>query len=171
MPTGEVRARDGRGCHVTTHRQLVLLPGGGLVLDTPGMRELQLANDEGLGALGMGTRYPIQSIVSWPRFKFGLEGRAACPGAGHVGRGRAVWAEGEGSRRGDRQGCGFGEPAVLKSGRRAAHHFGVRSDRGAGDADTAEEAEEGIWATIDEMRYLVPIYLCSLYPCGITPAP
>ena len=51
MPTGEVRARDGRGCHVTTHRQLVLLPGGGLVLDTPGMRELQLANDEGLDAL------------------------------------------------------------------------------------------------------------------------
>ena len=43
MPTGEVRASDGRGCHVTTHRQLVLLPGGGLVLDTPGMRELQLA--------------------------------------------------------------------------------------------------------------------------------
>ncbi len=48
MPTGEVRARDGRGCHVTTHRQLVLLPGGGLLLDTPGMRELQLVDDEGL---------------------------------------------------------------------------------------------------------------------------
>ena len=51
MPTGEVRARDGRGCHVTTHRQLVLLPGGGLLLDTPGMRELQLADDEGLEAV------------------------------------------------------------------------------------------------------------------------
>jgi ribosome biogenesis GTPase / thiamine phosphate phosphatase len=48
MPTGEVRARDGRGCHVTTHRQLVLLPGGGLLLDTPGMRELQLVDEEGL---------------------------------------------------------------------------------------------------------------------------
>jgi ribosome biogenesis GTPase len=33
---------DGRGRHTTTHRQLVPLPGGGLVLDTPGMRELQL---------------------------------------------------------------------------------------------------------------------------------
>ncbi|HEY3356686.1 MAG TPA: ribosome small subunit-dependent GTPase A [Polyangia bacterium] len=50
MPTGEVRARDGRGCHVTTHRQLVLLPGGGLLLDTPGMRELQLVDEDGLGA-------------------------------------------------------------------------------------------------------------------------
>jgi ribosome biogenesis GTPase len=49
MRTGEVRAADGRGRHVTTHRQLVLLPGGGLLLDTPGMRELQLADDEGLG--------------------------------------------------------------------------------------------------------------------------
>lgn len=50
MPTGEVRARDGRGCHVTVHRQLVLLPGGGLVLDTPGMRELLLVDEEGLDA-------------------------------------------------------------------------------------------------------------------------
>ena len=48
MPTGAVRARDGRGCHVTTHRQLVLMPGGGLLLDTPGMRELQLVDDAGL---------------------------------------------------------------------------------------------------------------------------
>jgi ribosome biogenesis GTPase len=48
MATGEVRARDGRGCHITTHRQLILLPDGGLLLDTPGMRELQLLDDEGI---------------------------------------------------------------------------------------------------------------------------
>jgi len=48
MRTGEVRASDGRGCHVTTHRQLVLLPSGGLLLDTPGMRELQLLDDDGI---------------------------------------------------------------------------------------------------------------------------
>ena len=51
MATGAVRARDGRGRHVTTRRQLILLPGGGLVLDTPGMRELALVDDDGLDAL------------------------------------------------------------------------------------------------------------------------
>lgn len=48
MHTGPVRARDGRGSHVTTRRQLVLLPGGGLLLDTPGMRELQLLDEDGI---------------------------------------------------------------------------------------------------------------------------
>ncbi len=51
MATGKPRVRDGRGCHVTTRRQLVLLPGGGLLLDTPGMRELQLVDEEGLDAV------------------------------------------------------------------------------------------------------------------------
>jgi ribosome biogenesis GTPase / thiamine phosphate phosphatase len=51
MPTGAVRERDGRGCHVTTRRQLVLLPGGGLLLDTPGMRELQLVDEGGIDAV------------------------------------------------------------------------------------------------------------------------
>lgn len=37
-----VREHDDRGRHTTTHRELVLLSTGGLVLDTPGMRELQL---------------------------------------------------------------------------------------------------------------------------------
>lgn len=37
-----VREHDDRGRHTTTHRELVLLSAGGLVLDTPGMRELQL---------------------------------------------------------------------------------------------------------------------------------
>ena len=38
----EVRDADSRGRHTSTQRQLVLLPGGGLLIDTPGMRELQL---------------------------------------------------------------------------------------------------------------------------------
>ncbi len=41
MPTGELR-RDGRGRHVTRHRQLLVLPGGAILVDTPGLRELQL---------------------------------------------------------------------------------------------------------------------------------
>jgi ribosome biogenesis GTPase len=38
----EVRAHDHRGVHTTRHRELVILPEGGLLVDTPGMRELQL---------------------------------------------------------------------------------------------------------------------------------
>jgi len=41
MPTAEI-AEDGRGRHTTRHRELIRLAGGGLVLDTPGLRELQL---------------------------------------------------------------------------------------------------------------------------------
>jgi ribosome biogenesis GTPase len=37
-----VREADSKGRHTTTHRELVPVPGGGLLLDTPGMRELQL---------------------------------------------------------------------------------------------------------------------------------
>jgi len=44
--TQEVRLADARGKHTTTHRELFVLPGGGLVLDTPGMRELQLLVSE-----------------------------------------------------------------------------------------------------------------------------
>jgi ribosome biogenesis GTPase len=39
---GAVRKGDSRGRHTTTARELVRLPDGGLLLDTPGMRELQL---------------------------------------------------------------------------------------------------------------------------------
>ena len=40
--TNEVREGDDRGRHTTTSRQLIVMPGGGVLLDTPGMRELQL---------------------------------------------------------------------------------------------------------------------------------
>ena len=42
LPTGEVREKDSKGRHTTTRRELVLTPSGALVIDTPGMRELQL---------------------------------------------------------------------------------------------------------------------------------
>jgi ribosome biogenesis GTPase len=46
----EIR-EDGRGRHTTSHRQLVPLPDGGMMLDTPGMRELQLWDaDSGMEA-------------------------------------------------------------------------------------------------------------------------
>ena len=45
--TREVRESDSKGRHTTMHRELVVLPGGGLMIDTPGMRELQLWDASG----------------------------------------------------------------------------------------------------------------------------
>ena len=44
--TQAVREHDGRGRHTTTRRELLFLPGRGMVIDTPGMRELQLWEDD-----------------------------------------------------------------------------------------------------------------------------
>lgn len=47
--TGEVRSSDRKGRHVTTRRQLYRIPGGALLLDTPGIRELRVwVLEEGL---------------------------------------------------------------------------------------------------------------------------
>ncbi|HUP38849.1 MAG TPA: ribosome small subunit-dependent GTPase A [Vicinamibacterales bacterium] len=46
LKTAEISAVDGRGRHTTTARHLVELPGGALLIDTPGMRELQPWVDE-----------------------------------------------------------------------------------------------------------------------------
>lgn len=51
MKVRDIREDDSRGRHTTTHRQLFRLPGGALVIDTPGMRELGLWDaDEGIGS-------------------------------------------------------------------------------------------------------------------------
>lgn len=48
--TGEVRAGDRKGRHTTVRRELFRIPGGALLLDTPGMRELRVLDlQEGLG--------------------------------------------------------------------------------------------------------------------------
>jgi ribosome biogenesis GTPase len=50
--TAAVREADARGRHTTVRRELHLVPGGFCVVDTPGMRELQLAHAaDGLGAV------------------------------------------------------------------------------------------------------------------------
>jgi ribosome biogenesis GTPase / thiamine phosphate phosphatase len=41
METGDLR-NDGRGRHTTRHRQLLVMPGGAILIDTPGLRELQI---------------------------------------------------------------------------------------------------------------------------------
>jgi len=52
MKVSEIGTYKDRGRHVTTHRELILVPGGGLIIDTPGMREIQLwEGSEGLSEL------------------------------------------------------------------------------------------------------------------------
>lgn len=49
LATGGIREQDGKGRHTTTWRSLHLLPSGGILVDNPGMRELQLpACEEGI---------------------------------------------------------------------------------------------------------------------------
>lgn len=62
---GEVREDDRMGRHTTTKRELILLPGGGMVIDTPGMREIQMwAGEEDL----QGTFYDIETLAKGCRF-------------------------------------------------------------------------------------------------------
>ncbi|HEX7475276.1 MAG TPA: ribosome small subunit-dependent GTPase A [Dehalococcoidales bacterium] len=63
--TGEVREDDRMGKHTTTKRELILLPGGGIVIDTPGMREIQMwAEEDDL----QGTFHDIDVLAKRCRF-------------------------------------------------------------------------------------------------------
>ncbi|WP_040287312.1 ribosome small subunit-dependent GTPase A [Sporosarcina koreensis] len=46
MTVQTIREDDAKGRHTTTHRELIALPAGGVLIDTPGMREFQLWNDQ-----------------------------------------------------------------------------------------------------------------------------
>ena len=48
LPTGEVREWDARGRHTSVHRQMLVRARGGVIIDTPGMRELQLWEPTGV---------------------------------------------------------------------------------------------------------------------------
>jgi ribosome biogenesis GTPase len=66
METSAIRESDARGRHTTTHRELVLLAGGGLLLDTPGMRELGLIDAES----GLSRAFDdIEALVATCRFR------------------------------------------------------------------------------------------------------
>ncbi len=65
LKTQSIREDDSKGRHTTTHRELVLLPGGGLLLDTPGMRMLSLWEAD----TGMDIMFgDIEELVSSCRF-------------------------------------------------------------------------------------------------------
>ncbi|MEO5989136.1 MAG: ribosome small subunit-dependent GTPase A [Candidatus Eisenbacteria bacterium] len=66
---------DSRGRHTTTHRELVPLPSGALLLDTPGMRELQLWGDDS----GLDGAFPELAALA-ARCRFGDCSHAAEPG-------------------------------------------------------------------------------------------
>ncbi len=66
LQTGEVRSGDKKGRHTTTRRELVRLEGGALLLDTPGMRELQLWDLE----TGLAGAFPeIEGLADGCRFR------------------------------------------------------------------------------------------------------
>lgn len=61
-----VRQGDDRGKHTTTHRQLILLPSGAALIDTPGMRELQIWS----GTTGFAETFPdIEALAQQCRFR------------------------------------------------------------------------------------------------------
>ncbi|MES1925622.1 GTPase RsgA [Salinisphaera sp. T31B1] len=66
MKTGEVRARDARGRHTTTHRALLSLPWGACLIDTPGMREVRPTGEETLADAGFAD---IEALAAECRFR------------------------------------------------------------------------------------------------------
>jgi ribosome biogenesis GTPase len=66
MAVGEVRSADGRGRHTTTRRELIVLPCGACLIDTPGVRELGLWLD----AEAVDSAFPdIESLAVDCRFR------------------------------------------------------------------------------------------------------
>ncbi len=66
LPTAAVRAGDGKGRHTTTARHLLALPGGGALIDTPGVRELGLWSDAA-GGIGI-TFADVEELAPGCRF-------------------------------------------------------------------------------------------------------
>jgi len=66
LRTHDVRESDSRGRHTTSGRQLLLLPDGGILIDTPGMRELQLWET---GEAVAGAFADIESLAENCRFR------------------------------------------------------------------------------------------------------
>ncbi len=73
--TREVREDDDRGRHTTTRRNAFLVPGGGVLIDTPGLRELAL-----WGADGIASTFPeIEALADGCRFRdCAHEGEPGC---------------------------------------------------------------------------------------------
>ena len=66
MKTAEVRERDARGRHTTTHRALIPLPSGACLIDTPGMRELKPTGEEEIADGGFAD---VEALATQCRFR------------------------------------------------------------------------------------------------------
>jgi ribosome biogenesis GTPase / thiamine phosphate phosphatase len=84
--TRAVRAADQRGRHTTSHRELILLPGGALLLDTPGLRELQLWSDGAGFEAAFGDVHELSSTCRFTDCRHGSEPGCAVRAAVAGGR-------------------------------------------------------------------------------------
>ncbi len=86
LRTGAVRDGDDRGRHTTTHRQVVALPGGALLIDNPGIRELvPWTGEDGLG----GAFEDVEALAESCRFRDCTHnGEPGCEVAASVADGR-----------------------------------------------------------------------------------
>ena len=128
MRTAEIRDSDSRGRHTTSSRELLLVPGGALLLDTPGVREAALWADE----LSVDEAFPeIASLAGQCRFR-------DCQHAGEPGCAvQSALAEGNlDQRRYD---------SYLEFRREARHHR-LRGDAGA------QRRERLRWKRISRLR-------------------
>jgi ribosome biogenesis GTPase len=74
--TAAVREDDSRGRHTTTRRELIVLPGVGVLIDTPGLRELQLWADAGAAGAAFGD---VEALARACRFAdCGHQGEPGC---------------------------------------------------------------------------------------------
>lgn len=95
--TGEISTAAGKGRHTTTHRELFLLPGGGLLIDNPGMRELQLFGEE---EILLETFEEIHELAAGCRFTdCRHRNEPGCAVVGAVARGELARERLEGFRR------------------------------------------------------------------------
>ena len=107
LGTAEVRGRDDQGRHTTVARRMLKVPGGGVLVDAPGLRSLPLLDEQ----RGLSLAFPdIAGLVGGCRFRDCTHGdEPGCAVREEVERGampaarleeyRALWAETRANRR------------------------------------------------------------------------
>jgi ribosome small subunit-dependent GTPase A len=141
LATGGVRENDGRGRHTTVARELVAIPGHGVIIDTPGLRAIGLTGDEDGIALAFPDIEALAPHVPLPRLRArrgtGLRGARG----GGVGRARPG-APGQLAQAAARAAGGRGEDGCAGAGRGASQG----EDHGAGAKGFSEAVGEALSA-------------------------